>query len=1081
MNPADSPVGRAIVVLGDRQGSGVALNSHLVLTCAHVVGATEEPKVAHPRHAGHITARVVWSDTEQDAVLLLTTGELPCSGHVRIGSLATDRSLPDCEIIGYPNIQRYTGSHLATDQFTGRVLPAAAHPRSVLTFSFDRAPAAEVSQDAPSPLAGLSGAPVFAGGVLLGIVRAIPQGRNHLRAEGILIAGISGMPYDLPEAEPITQHHPMDRDYERDYACAVGIAFRRMRIFGLDDLNRREAEWDLNSAYLSLEAAPRLSDIAAQNLDTTTTRQPFSMAGRTPHRIDALLATRSRVLLRGDAGAGKTTLVWWLAAHTAAGTLTTSLADLNGLVPFIVPLRAVRSHNGVFPSPAALPHVAGLVIDEPPDGWVGRVLDSGRGLLLVDGLDEVPQADREEAHRWLRALLTRYPRTRCVATVRPLAVEPDWLEGERFEELRLLPMRDDDIHRFVVFWHRAARLDDDDHELLAELERDLSQQFRHNPALRDLARTPLLCAVICALHRRHQGFLPETRFKLYQSALEMMLGHRDRRRRVNAPDGITMTVEEHQQILQRIAVWLVRCGQSELTRDQARPQLEAALAGMERVRGQGSPEDILTHLLNRSGLLQERGDSSYQFIHRTFQDFLAAKELVESNSLRELVRNADDGLWQDVVLLAAGHCRREIGDLLKGLLGRADAEDVASPLRTQLHVLTALCAQHAAWLDGTLQEQVRARIAGLVASLTPAEVPQAARLGPYVLRFLPDPERLDPFRAAAIAELVGRVGGTEAIPAARRLVGTPGMPRSVYVRLMRSWSNFPTAEYARSVLSLVPPGHSLPVSTREQLILLHELPVGAQLTLSGGFTSTELTAARLPMLRRLRLERLPALGDLDFLHAHGRLLESLSISSSVSALKDVSALAGLPALTTLSLGVPLQPEALEHLTDIPALTSLTLSTPHLTSLASVPAHRGVTRLALPSPRLIDVRGLEAWESLTSVMLPLPLNAAEFWKFIREAHRITEVDTAVQSLEQLRRFPPVPHLTTLRLRQVTDLRGAEGLADTFPALTRLNLARARGHELSPDDPDLARLRARQPQLVVSFRDAPMAALESSLSA
>ncbi|WP_437345047.1 hypothetical protein [Streptomyces bacillaris] len=38
---------------------------------------------------------------------------------------------------------------------------------------------------------------------------------------------------------------------------------------------------------------------------------------------------------------------------------------------------------------------------------------------------------------------------------------------------------------------------------------------------------------------------------------------------------------------------------------------------MERVSAQGRPEKTLTHLLNRSGLLQQHADDTYQFIHRT--------------------------------------------------------------------------------------------------------------------------------------------------------------------------------------------------------------------------------------------------------------------------------------------------------------------------------------------------------------------------------------------------------------------------------------------------------------------------------
>lgn len=166
-----------------------------------------------------------------------------------------------------------------------------------------------------------------------------------------------------------------------------------------------------------------------------------------PRRIDALLTDRPRVLLRGEAGAGKTTLLWWLAAHASARTLADGLAPLNGLVPFVVPLRTLRARGVTFPGPAELSSAAGLVVDAAPEGWAGRFLEAGRALLLVDGLDEVPPEDREQAHSWLSQLLARYPETRCVATVRPSAVEPDRLRSEGFEELRLLPMRNEDIRR----------------------------------------------------------------------------------------------------------------------------------------------------------------------------------------------------------------------------------------------------------------------------------------------------------------------------------------------------------------------------------------------------------------------------------------------------------------------------------------------------------------------------------------------------------------------------------------------------------------------------------------------------------
>ncbi|MFJ2743480.1 NACHT domain-containing protein [Streptomyces sp. NPDC087440] len=799
--------GSSVIVLGKQQGSGVRLG-RAVLTCAHVIeGPQKASTILLP---GERTARqctLVWIDRNLDAALLQVDNlvffeplSLP-----RLGTVDTHRALPHCEVYGYPKIQRYDGQKPDSDHFTGTLLPSASLIRRDLAFEFDRPPAGDPG-DGSSPLAGLSGAPVFCGDLLMGLVRSIPYGRGHRRAECVPVSRIVRnsefrFAYEMlneqaPRLEPLTGSHPEDSPYEREYALSLRTAYRKTKIFGLDELGKQDAEWDLDTAYLSLEA------------------HSSTESARTPQRIDTLLSERPRVLLRGDAGAGKTTLVWWLAAHAAAGTLGPDLADLNGLVPYVVPLRTLRAQGRTFPTPAQLPSASRLMIDAAPDGWAGRVLAAGRALILVDGLDEVSQDDREDAHTWLADLLARFPDNRCVVTSRPLAVAPDWLRSEGFEELRLLPMRNDDIQSFVTAWHQAAALSSTDpHEDLPALEHDLSHQFRQNPALADLARTPLLCAVICAVHRVRQGFLPETRWALYQSALHMLLGNRDKRRRIGSPEGIEMTVEEHTQLLQRIAVWQVRGGQSEFTRLQAVRQIQPALAGMERVRAQGSSDAILTHLVNRTGLLQERVDDFFQFTHRTFQDFLAAKEFVEGGHLPELLTHSEDSRWEDVILLASGHCnRRDMTELLRGLL----------KLGTR-PVLTALCAQHAAWLDETLARDVRTLLRTVVPPVGADHAAQLARLGPPVIPLLPPPRELSLAQADYTVRMLGRIGGPEAMAYAAEVARCA--TEEVAQALVDAWPHFPTAAYARDVLTrLAVPPYEIDVRTPDRLAHLPLLP-----------------------------------------------------------------------------------------------------------------------------------------------------------------------------------------------------------------------------------------------------------------
>ncbi|MFE7464020.1 NACHT domain-containing protein [Streptomyces sp. NPDC057499] len=1036
-----------VVVLGGGavQGSGVLLTERLVLTCAHVVRGGGRTTVAHPRRAGSTEATAAWVDHDLDAALLLAAEPVLPVVPARLGVLHTGHAVPGCEITGFPDIQRYGPErHLESDQYTATALPTAGQPRGLLVCELDGPPPANDAR--AQALRGLSGGPVFAGDVLIGIARQLPLHREGRRVECVPLAPLlAAKPFRLVyeqtgtplRHEPVHGRFPRDARYEEDYAAALGAAYRRTKIFGLDELGRRESEWDLDTAYLSLEAQQHP---AHHGPGTVGLPGP-------PQRIDTLLPDRPRVLLRGDAGAGKTTLLWWLAAHAASGTLSPELGALNGLVPFVVPLRTLRAEGGTFPSPAQLPDAARLVVDRAPEGWVGRVLESGRGLLLVDGLDEVPADDREQAHQWLSRLLDRYPDIRCVVTVRPLAVESGWLDSQGFEELRLLPMGDRDIEAFVAAWHRAARLDDDDHETLGTLERDLVQQFAQNRTLLDLARTPLLCAVICALHRRRQGLLPETRWSLYDSALTMLLGDRDKQRRIDAPEGITMSPAEQAQLLQRIAIWLVRGNQSELDRAAALRQLERALPGMARLSSQGSSGTILNHLLNRSGVLQERAEDTYQFAHRTFQDFLAAKEFVEGDQLRELLIRAGSRNWHDVILLAAGHCdRRDHPVLVNGLLDHVPGPaDTVTP--DEIAVLAALCAQHATWLDEPTRERVHAAVGALFPPKGYGGVRVLARLGPAALDHLPDPlEVTDDEDLRLLIDLIHEIGGAESIPHARRWALAHPELEAVF---LVSWDRYPIHAYAREVISVFERSPAV-IDTPEKLAALRHLPFARALMIEGNLPAPALHAAlRGGSWGLVVLQENPCLADLSFLADCGE-LEAVTLSK-CPAVRDLGTLAELPSLSFVDLDMCNLPGAALAATASRELRSLRLN--HLTAeqLSQLPAHPALLALTIEQAASLEIDSLDGWTNLRRLELRSPTPVRPLLAALRRAPQVAHLALHLSSVTEFTAEQPVPSLESLELSPTTDALGVEQLPRVFPSLRRLLLAlpsRADGVDLSP---------------------------------
>ncbi|MFJ2173690.1 NACHT domain-containing protein [Streptomyces sp. NPDC087851] len=1023
-------VTRVVAVLGERQGSGVLLTPRSVLTCAHVVGATDRPAIAHPGRADTVTAEVQWRDDTLDAALLVTDHDILAPevaaplGRLRIGALATEAPLPHCEIVGFPDIQRYgADGALELDQYRATVLPAAGALRSALVCELNH-PAAAERADGTSPLHGLSGSPVFAGAVLLGIVTQVPRGRGHLRVEGVPATRIleAGGPLNsVSGVERVTEVHPQDERFCEQYAKAVKARYRKTRIFGIDELGTHEATWDLDTAYLSLEAGGRERP---SGLDRTEPHRPSPVQ---PSRIDNLLADRPRTLLRGEAGAGKTTLVWWLAAHAACGTLGPELADLNGLVPFVVPLRTVHARGNGLPTPSQLSSVAQVLTDDPPTGWARRVLESGRGFLLVDGVDELPPDEREHTQVWLNELLDLYPATRCLATVRPLAVEEEWLRSGRFDELQLLPMRHEDIQAFVTAWHRAAHLECDtytderraesERAELATLETDLQAQFAQNRALRTLAQTPLLCAVICALHRRRGGLLPDTRWELYRSTLAMLLGTRDKQRGIANPDGITMGFEEHLELLQSLAVWLVRGGQAQLSREGAEGQIKVAMRRLSQVRSQGSPKAVLTHLLNRSGLLQERADDEIQFIHRTFQDYLAARAFVEGGSLTELLRNAHNEQWQDTVLLAVGHCRpAEVRELIEGLLRNGEsATDQAQ--RETLYTLAARCLLETVVVDETVGDHVASRIRSMLPPKSSDSLKALASLGPYVLPLLPEPSALDLPDAINIALLMAEIGGSETISYAKPYA----LHGSEQVRslLTRYWVLFPAEAYVREVLAGLPlTTMTLWVSTLDQLRAIHQLPRVPNLRLSGDFTSDQL----LCHLAGLEVDKLQLSGD--------KTLQDLALLRELPELKRLSIhrcrvledLSGLKDahITQLDLDVGrLGAAELAPIRQAPDLSDLLLTYRAKTMQELPAAHPGVRFLEIVSETPIDLSTLREWSSLRHLGLMI---GSCTWLSRPDRHVV-----------------PAPQVVTVALHLRSDHDGLAHIGDAFPSLTELALA------------------------------------------
>lgn len=616
-----------------------------------------------------------------------------------------------------------------------------------------------------------------------------------------------------------------DAAFEALYATHITQRHGTLTIYGLD---AGTSEWPLDTAYLSLEATRERSGHGLSSVSG-----PSSVSGlHVP--AEQVLAQHDQVLLRGVAGSGKTTLVQWLAVTAASRTYEHGLTHLIGRVPFVLPMRRILRPGAELPIPADfLKAVACPIAGEQPPGWVDRVLRARRGVLLVDGIDEIAGERRESARRWLRELARTFPGNLWLVTSRPSAVPEQWLTAAGFNELTLSQMSRHGVATFVRRWHRAAGADESTGD-------SLLQAVRTKTELNRLATNPLMCGMLCALHRDRNGFLPEDRKSLYEAALSMLLERRDRERGLDDPGVVRIPYATQIQLLQRLAWWLIRNSRSEMDRSEALHIITQALPSLNLTSG---AEDVYTSLLLRSGLLREPADGRVDFLHRTFQDYLGSRLAVQELDFDLLLNNADKDQWEDVVLLAIAHARpKEAEQMLRRLVEQGTARG---------KLLAAAGLPYAAEVAPSIRSFVQVGVLRLVPPGSSAEAEALAQAGgALVLSLLPGAQGLDDLTARHVVRTACELGSESAVHFLTQFREHPSI--DIQRTLAASWPHFERDLYAREILAHLPRQGRVTVRDPEDLRALRSIGGWADIQVVGAYRVEDLTE----LIVRDRLVRL---------------------------------------------------------------------------------------------------------------------------------------------------------------------------------------------------------------------------------
>ncbi|MCB0276235.1 MAG: SUMF1/EgtB/PvdO family nonheme iron enzyme [Calditrichaeota bacterium] len=568
------------------------------------------------------------------------------------------------------------------------------------------------------------------------------------------------------------------------YLNAMLRLCRRMDLEGIErqlvdsttDRKSNNQDFYLDKVYTALNT----TEVAREDfLEGKAPRQTAPEKADPVPALQKLIDCRHLVLL-GDPGSGKSTFLRFVGLCLSGQALNDPDINLTALLP---PKEEGESEEDRLEKTAAFPFAnclpvylelrnlaaAGLAGDKSGilkylerqlgDGKnehfveaLKTELDKPGALVLLDGLDEVPEANklREKMKTTIEEFAGTFPNCRVVVTSRTYAYTRQGFKLNDFADAQLAPFDDQQIAAFIERWYANYR----DLEMLNKTTADsyaqtLIHKVQQRESLRELAGRPLLLTLMASLNAWLKGNLPEKRVQLYEEAVDLLLYKWERDRK-------PLDAGEKKAELQPSLIEFLKTDRDKMrgllnqlafeAHEKQDPERslggtadipeDKLMSGLIKIAGTSAhPVHLARYLEHRAGILVERGVAVYTFPHRTFQEYLAACHLNAHYPPAEIadLGRKDPDRWREVVLLCGAKAAEGSMDSIWQLARYLSSCQGDSPCNREELWGTFLAAQalvESANLETVHQanRDVKERIAGGLVQILRADPGQFAAL-----------------------------------------------------------------------------------------------------------------------------------------------------------------------------------------------------------------------------------------------------------------------------------------------------------------------------------------------------------------
>ena len=346
-----------------------------------------------------------------------------------------------------------------------------------------------------------------------------------------------------------------------------------------------------------------------------------------------------KLFILGKPGAGKTTFLKHLVIQCSRGLFQ------DELVPFFISLKDFAEAKN---KPELLTYLRKYIQNQDEED-LHHILERGKALICLDGLDEVLERDSQRVIKEIRDFSVKFPHNQYVMTCRIAAKEYTF---EQFTEVEIADFDWEQITTFAENWFKDKAIKAE--TFLNRLEKD--------KPIKELVSNPLLLTLLC-ISFEELGDFPANRKELYEEGLDALLKKWDAKRDIQRDKVYKpLSVSKKKDLLSNIAWKTFAPGEYFFKRDKAKRYISEYIrnlpgANIDDEALQGDSGIVLDNIEAQHGLLVARAKNIYSFSHLTFQEYFTAREIIivrqsSDDALQELVSHLFEQRWREVFLLA---------------------------------------------------------------------------------------------------------------------------------------------------------------------------------------------------------------------------------------------------------------------------------------------------------------------------------------------------------------------------------------------------------------------------------------------